>query len=79
MDIHLQRINKLELVRRVIELEKEGWECLVPIQLVSNLHKCWTFKEKGLRQNDIRAYNKYGGVNEYKIYKTVMRKIREGE
>jgi hypothetical protein len=61
-------------VKAVQELESKGFECIVPIQRVSSLHKEWTYKEKGLRQNDIRAYNKFCGAEEYGIYKTVMRK-----
>jgi hypothetical protein len=74
LEIVLQRINKLELVKRVIELEKEGWECLIPIQQVRNLHKCWVYREKGLHQNDKRAYNRFSEVSEYTLYKTKMRK-----
>ncbi len=33
--------NKLELVRRIIELEKRGFECAAPISSVKLTNKLW--------------------------------------
>lgn len=75
MDITLQRIRKIELVRAVIELEKRGWECLTPIKAVTGLRKEFTYKEKGLKQVDKRSYNRFSEASEYTMWKTVMRKL----
>lgn len=75
MDISLQSIKKIELVRRVIELEKKGWHCIAPIKAHSTTTKYWLHKEKGLHQNVKRAYNRYGGTDEVTLWKCKMRKV----
>lgn len=77
LDITLQRIKKIELVRAVIELEKRGWTCLIPIRAVTGLRKEFTYKEKGIVQNDKRSYNRFSEASEFTVYKTVMRKLEK--
>jgi hypothetical protein len=73
----VQRKSKIELVRAVQDLENRGYECVCPIQPESTIHKTWIYKEKGLKQNDKRAYNRFNEVLEHTIYKTKMRKVED--
>jgi hypothetical protein len=74
LEIVLQRINKLELVKRVIELEKEGWEPSCQIKQVSDFRLEFTYKEKGITQNDKRSYNRFSEASQYTVWKIKMRK-----
>lgn len=68
MRIRLRSARKLELVRKVQEREKEGWECIAPISSQK-------FYKKDF--NRIGGRNKFKGVYEYDIYFVFMRKVAE--
>lgn len=63
--ICLRSAKKLELVRRVQEREKEGWECIAPIT-----------KEKRYKKDfdRLNGQNKFRGVYDYEMYFVYMQK-----
>lgn len=62
--------NRLALIKRVIELEKRGFECVSKIQKKSEERKTWSLKEK-----DGRLKKDYKGSELQEYYLVKMKRI----
>lgn len=73
-DIHIRRTRKYEIVAAVIELEKKGFECVVPIKKVYREGK--KFRDVWKKVDTLSMAKKKSFVEAYEdvYYQTVMRK-----
>lgn len=68
--------DKLECVKRVIELEGRGYECIRPIFEVANSGKIYSFKEDGLKPTRLKMKSGEGAMFNQK-WIAVMQKVEE--
>jgi len=72
--IHIRRQGKMELVKAVMELEKRGFECVIPIREAKVYGK--NFKDKARFYQGKWMCGRKDNVDSYEqvYYETIMRK-----
>lgn len=73
MRIPLKSGNKIDLVKRIRELEKRGYQCIAPIREIRSYKKVFN-----RHIDDKRVKKKYDHTDEYVYYVAVMEGERVG-
>ena len=71
MEVAVRRMKLGQLMRAVRDLEQRGWECIAPIQKISNEKKVFAYDEKVKRFIDFKC------VQGYEFYYVKMRKVEK--
>ena len=71
MEVAVRRMKLGQLMRAVRDLERRGWECIAPIQKISNEKKVFAYDEKTKRFIDFKC------VVGYEYYYVKMRKVEK--
>lgn len=73
MEVAVRRMKLGQLMRAVRDLEQRGWECIAPIQKITNEKKVFAYDEKVGRFKDFKC------VEGYEYYYVKMRKVDKNE
>lgn len=71
MEVAVRRMKLNQLLKTIRDLEKRGWECIAPIQKISNEKKVFAYDEKIKRFIDFKC------VVGYEYYYVKMRKVEK--
>lgn len=69
MEVAVRRMKLNQLLKAIRDLERRGWECIAPIQKISNEKKVFAYDEKIKRFIDFKC------VVGYEYYYVKMRKV----
>jgi hypothetical protein len=69
MMVHIRRHRLSEMIRAVQEHEKNGFECVAPIQKIRKSKKIFNYDDRKDR------FSLFSGVSEYEFYFVKMRKV----
>lgn len=71
MEVAVRRMKLNQLLKAIRDLERRGWECIAPIQKISNEKKIFRYDERCKRFIDFETVESYDG------YFVKMRKVRK--
>ncbi len=71
MEVAVRRMKLNQLLKAIRDLERRGWECIAPIQKISNEKKVFAYDEKIKRFIDFKC------VVGYEYYYVKMRKVEK--
>lgn len=71
LQVAVRRMKLNQLLKAIRDLERRGWECIAPIQKISNEKKVFAYDEKIKRFIDFKC------VVGYEYYYVKMRKVEK--